>query len=97
MADIKTEPKRLIDLNPQWIDTSIARGVMISYDCPCGEACGFTRVVLALKNPLEGEPLKNRKLWTRSGEDFATLTLSPSVHAVGHWHGWVRNGMVTSC
>lgn len=36
-------------------------------------------------------------LWQRSGEDFDTLTLSPSVDASkqGHWHGWIKNGEVT--
>jgi hypothetical protein len=24
-------------------------------------------------------------------------TLSPSVHAVGCWHGWVREGRMVSC
>jgi hypothetical protein len=24
-------------------------------------------------------------------------TLSPSVHCVGHWHGWIRSGRMVSC
>jgi len=24
-------------------------------------------------------------------------TLSPSVHAIDRWHGWVRNGRMESC
>lgn len=33
-------------------------------------------------------------LWTRRGETFETLTLSPSVDAsrAGHWHGFVSGG-----
>lgn len=33
-------------------------------------------------------------LWTRTGEDFETLTLQPSIDAskAGHWHGNVTNG-----
>lgn len=36
-------------------------------------------------------------LWKRTGEDFETLTIEPSVDASasGHWHGFVRNGIVT--
>lgn len=35
-------------------------------------------------------------LWLREGDDFDTLTLSPSVDAsrAGCWHGFVRNGEV---
>jgi hypothetical protein len=33
-------------------------------------------------------------LWTRTGETFETLSLSPSVDAspAGCWHGFVQNG-----
>lgn len=36
-------------------------------------------------------------LWQRTGSDFETLTLSPSVDAsaAGHWHGSVTAGEVT--
>lgn len=32
--------------------------------------------------------------WTRTGEDFETLTLAPSVDASrsGHWHGVIQDG-----
>lgn len=35
--------------------------------------------------------------WLRTGEDFETLSLSPSVDATsaGHWHGFITNGNVT--
>lgn len=34
--------------------------------------------------------------WNRDGEDFETLTLSPSVDASnsGHWHGFIQNGEI---
>lgn len=102
MSDVKTQPKRLVDLNPRWVDTyqKKRQGVMLQYDCPCGQECEFNPVLLHLTNPLDGGPTCARDSqphWQRTGEDFATLTLSPSVHAVGHWHGHVRGGMVTSC
>lgn len=35
-------------------------------------------------------------LWTRTGETFADMSLSPSVDASasGHWHGHVTNGEI---
>lgn len=34
--------------------------------------------------------------WARTGEDFDTLTLTPSVDASnhGHWHGFIQNGEI---
>lgn len=36
-------------------------------------------------------------LWTRVGEEFDTMSLTPSVDASksGHWHGFVADGEVT--
>lgn len=33
-------------------------------------------------------------LWTRTGDTFETLTLTPSINAEisGHWHGYITNG-----
>jgi Family of unknown function (DUF6527) len=38
-------------------------------------------------------------LWTRSGETFEVLTLTPSINAEasGHWHGFVTNGGIVTC
>jgi hypothetical protein len=35
-------------------------------------------------------------LWQRAGDTFETLTLSPSVDASasGHWHGFIRDGLI---
>lgn len=38
--------------------------------------------------------------WAVSGASVADITLSPSIHLTGPgcgWHGWIRNGEVTSC
>lgn len=113
----------LTDLNPKWCGHggkgSFTRGpngeevpipkrtrVGLMYDCPCG--CGDRRYV-PFENPEDGlGPLegKNAK-WTRTGTDFETLTLQPSIKHVPHklrdgtldgcaWHGWIRNGEVTN-
>lgn len=58
----------------------------IIYICPCG--CGATGA-LAFR-PHESPS------WDWNGE-IETITLSPSVHHVGHWHGWLRNGIWESC
>lgn len=33
------------------------------------------------------------KCWGWDGNKD-TPTLTPSIHCIGHWHGWVRNGML---
>lgn len=33
------------------------------------------------------------KHWGWDGNEDAP-TLTPSVHCIGHWHGWVRGGML---
>ena len=75
--------------------------------CPCGEptcpqqltkACGWSPMHIPIANPIDGgPPPRATTLWTRTGETFETLTLSPSIHAVGHWHGFIRNGELVSC
>jgi hypothetical protein len=37
-----------------------------------------------------------RPQWTLSG-DLERPTLSPSIHLVGFWHGWLREGRFVSC
>lgn len=42
-------------------------------------------------------PAKQMFAWTIDSEDFATMTVTPSVDAsaAGHWHGFIRNGEIT--
>ena len=39
-------------------------------------------------------PCRKDSAWTRSGDDFATMTITPSLDASasGHWHGCITNG-----
>lgn len=53
-------------------------GSGVWYECPCG--CG-TQGYLAYKPASPG--------WNF---DRTTLTLTPSVHHVGHWHGYLKDG-----
>lgn len=68
-------------------------GVALGFNCPCG--CGALQVV-ELANPLDGGPIHNpnRPVWTRTGESFEVLTLSPSILSDPEkggcgWHGFV--------
>jgi hypothetical protein len=42
------------------------------------------------------EPLENGALWKWDGNEDAP-TLTPSLHLVGQWHGWMKNGELVSC
>lgn len=56
------------------------------YVCPCG--CGQ-------QGSLRFRPLppdeQRHASWEWNGNK-ETPTLSPSVHHVGHWHGWLQDG-----
>ena len=92
MSEIRTLPRRLIDLNPEWIGAEGELPYALEFDCPCGTKCTWVRVYL----PIEGRA-QHSVTWAATGDTFETLTLSPSIHAPGHWHGWLRNGVLESC
>lgn len=99
---------RLSELDPRWaIDADIVlggaskhfenrHGMAISFDCP---HCRETRLAVWFANPIDGGPPTDdaSHLWQRSGDDFDSLTLTPSVDASahGHWHGFITNGAIT--
>jgi hypothetical protein len=60
-------------------------GDFITYKCPCG--CGS---IGTLRADLNQKPADTPS-WIFDG-NYAQPTLTPSVHHVGHWHGWLRNG-----
>lgn len=69
-------------------------GMGVSFWCPC---CRKVRIAVFFANPIDGKPPSDdHKLWTRSGETYETLTLTPSIDASahGHWHGFIRNGAI---
>jgi hypothetical protein len=78
-------------------------GIGLSFECPCSTAgAPCQRVFVALSNPLDGgQPVisPGQPTWERRGDDFASLTLSPSIQRIGGcgWHGWVRDGEVIEC
>ncbi len=103
MSEIRTSPRRLVDLHPKWTKGyETGEIVGLEFDCPCGQrpiseggTCSWGTMYI----PIRGEHAWDCSVANPSetASDFATLTLTPSVHAVGHWHGWVQNGDVTSC
>jgi Family of unknown function (DUF6527) len=103
MSEVKTAPRPLVELNPRWFGIYGAEGskVGVTFDCPCGlDDCAWGgKIVISFKNPISGnpEPVSDEKLWQRTGETFESLTLAPSINCVGHWHGFLTNGVLVSC
>ena len=65
-------------------------GTRLWYRCPCGcDHVGFLRVGRNEK------PAKSPS-WNWNGSTEKP-TLKPSVHHVGHWHGWLTDGVWRSC
>lgn len=62
----------------------------VLYSCPCG--CGATG---ALRVGVNEKPASSPSwAWTGGKEK---ITLKPSVHHIGHWHGWLTDGVWVSC
>ncbi len=101
----------LVDLKPRWVGAGgegisdgqgnsvpSRDGVGVSFDCPCG--CK-DRVYVGFVNPLDGgeaHKSKDQPVWTREGDTFEELTLTPSIRRVPvegfpcNWHGFVTDG-----
>lgn len=109
---------RLTDLDPRWVGAggegisnadgtpaSERHGVGLSFKCPCGRPHDpYDRVYVGFANPLDGGAAfeSNSPKWTRTGDTFETLTLTPSIqrHQTGEhgcdWHGFITDGEVHS-
>ena len=48
-------------------------------------------------NDRDGRLHHDHPRWTRLGDSFDTLTLTPSIDAsgVGHWHGFIASGVAS--
>jgi hypothetical protein len=62
----------------------------IHVECP---NCG-ARGAAYFKNPIGATAPFGRVQWDRTGETLETLTLSPSLKMIGHFHSWIRNGQL---
>lgn len=94
------------ELNPHLAAFPDRTGIGLFFDCPIHADCW---VAVRFANPLDGggtfmhpdEPAAT-PAWQRTGEDFATLTLSPSIRVLGgadgcEWHGFIRGGKFEHC
>lgn len=98
MAEVKTTPVKAtlvddIDDNNtpgayEFFDGTKGDGRIhgMVYCCPCG--CGV-HGVLYFRRPDRKE---FHPSWEWNGNKESP-TLTPSVHHIGHWHGWLRNGV----
>ena len=99
---------KLKDYEPHWFAVPGHRGQGLTFKCPLHLNCHF---MIGFRNPLDGgEPYVFKRvdgtdcpLWVRQGEDFETLTLTPSIDAIDdyntieqktHWHGFIINGEI---
>lgn len=96
---------RFAELDPHWfVLESGGQRCGLTFDCP---HCKTTRLAVAFHRSgfeaiddeyIRAHSQETQHIWTESGADFESLTLSPSVDAsaAGHWHGFVTNGEVTN-
>jgi hypothetical protein len=72
----------LVELHPRWLaDAEGRRGMGISFDCPVHRD---HRLAVFFVNPTDGGPPRaDGNRWQRHGDDFASLTLGPSIDASG--------------
>lgn len=99
----------LLDQEPRWLTTGHLRhGMGVSFRCP---HC-TVRLAIWFVNPLDGGPPIDAgahvgQRWNRSGADFDTLTLFPSINAkekdpvtkettIMHWHGFIHRGALVA-
>ncbi len=102
---------KLTELNPRWLfhggegvtmhgePVPLRERVGITFDCPCG--CK-NPLSLIFANPVDGGlPVQASPNWTRSGDEFETMSLMPSIlRTLGcpnSWHGFVTAGNIVHC
>jgi hypothetical protein len=99
MSEVKTPPVvakmcddiDAVEATPGAFEFYVSRGSMgkpagLIYCCPCG--CGRTGALAFRPAPSPS--------WEWDG-NREKPTLKPSVHHVGHWHGYLRDGVWVSC
>lgn len=99
MAEVKTQPvvaRRFEDIDEvdqvpgafEYYKSGDRYPAGMIYSCPCG--CG-ARGALRFRPSEPAHPS-----WEWNG-NLDKPTLTPSVHHVGHWHGWLTDGVWRSC
>lgn len=93
---------KLTDLDPRWFSLEEnGPRVGLTFNCP---HCQDTRLGIMFHEQghekFDGVDPKailfDKYIWTKSGNDFADLTIAPSIDASkqGHWHGFITNGEI---
>lgn len=97
---------KLFELNPRWFALDGQR-VGLTFECP---HCREQRLGVVAFHHQGHEAIEDTyirahhgatpdaSIWTLvTSEDFANLTLAPSIDASssGHWHGFITNGEIT--
>lgn len=100
---------KLTELNPHWFVLEDGGPVVgLSFQCPHCPADKATRLAVAFHHhgraAMEDQYVlahhgadDTQHIWDLQGQDdFATLTLTPSIDASksGHWHGFITNGEI---
>lgn len=98
---------KLTDLNPRWIHENVfvfdcphCRKTLLSCkNIAMDISTQFDIFVAAFGegNAYKIVPMKRETAWGISGKDFANMTVTPSIDASasGHWHGFIKDGMIT--
>lgn len=99
---------KLIELNPRWY-RQFSDGPIsgITFICPHCYLDKKQRLAILFQPTFDDESLAKFGIpwphpaipgpyWKRTGNDFETITLEPSINAgaVGHWHGSIVNGEI---
>jgi len=91
---------KLIELDPRWtIAESDRQGQGLHFLCP---KCRNHFLGVWFQNPLDGKSPYIRagagssSWWTRTGDSFETLSITPSILVVAGcgWHGYITNGQI---
>jgi len=90
---------RLTELDPHWVAAFFGGPTIgILFECP---HCRDTHLaVYFVKDAIRPQGAATVHLtdyaWSRTGDSFENLTLTPSIDASahGHWHGFITNGAV---
>lgn len=99
---------KLADLEPKWKAHGDNPRAGLIFKCPCCRTVWLTAKAAPIPTREQfrmyedesrvsgGQVVTCRAdaVWTFAGDDFATLSATPSVDASasGHWHGFITNG-----
>lgn len=99
---------KLTDLSPRWVSYGGNDKAALIFKCPCCRemwlTCTFQPIKMSHQLEIyrpEGEasgghvvPSRQDYAWSRHGDDFESLSVTPSVDASasGHWHGFITGG-----